>query len=173
MLCEKRNVLRTFFYTPSTVRLGDLECFPGSNLYIFCLVFDLLKFFVNYEKNQQNKTVSATDLVYFMLFKYLQGSSPRIPCGHGDTVWVYSPVRPKAQLSPHRREWSGWRRLASSLPDPSFFSLQYEAVEEDDPQSLFQHPISTLTGGVWGYFHDLLRWRLKENARTCRTSAPD
>lgn len=79
----KEGMSEEFFYTPSTVRLGDLECFPGSNLYIFCLVFDLLKFFVNYEKNQQNKTVSAMDLAYFMLFKYLQGSSPMITCGYG------------------------------------------------------------------------------------------
>lgn len=37
-------------------------------------------------KNRQNKIVSAMDLGYFMLFKYLPGGSRVITCGHGDTI---------------------------------------------------------------------------------------
>lgn len=87
----KKDRLQNIPSYPSTVRLGDLECIPGSNfVHFFGLVFDLLKFFVNYEKNQQNKTVSAVDLVYFMLFRCLQGSHPIVTCGRGDTQSLFT-----------------------------------------------------------------------------------
>lgn len=57
-----------FFYTPGTVRLGDLECFPGSNLHIFCLVFDLLKFFVNYEKKSAEQNCLGHGFGLFYAF---------------------------------------------------------------------------------------------------------